>query len=93
MKKPLYFIAFNIIIIIVLSLVQVVIANSISTTGIELAKLQSEISELKKKNALLHEKILTSASLTKIASAASAMGFEETTSQIVISAPLPLARR
>ncbi len=93
MKRPLYFIIFNIVIIIALSLVQVVIANSISTTGIELAKLQSEISELKKKNALLYEQILISSSLTQIASAASTMGFEETTSQLVISSPLPIARR
>jgi cell division protein FtsL len=93
MKRPMLFISFNILVIVALSLVQVVVANSISTTGIELGKLQNEISELKKKNTILHEQVLVSASLTTIASEAATLGFEETSSPIVLSQPLPLARR
>ncbi|CAN5160938.1 hypothetical protein BH09PAT1_BH09PAT1_3870 [soil metagenome] len=93
MKRPAIFIALNILIIIALSVVQVVAANSISTTGIELSKIQDEISSLQKQNEVTHEQVLTLSSLTSIASRASTMGFEESKSTLVISQPLPLARR
>lgn len=93
MKKPAFFIIFNIAIIVGLSIVQVVVANGISTAGIELSKVQSQISELRKQNELLHEQVLTASSLTTIASRASEMGFEEGKTTLVISQPLPLARR
>lgn len=93
MKKPAVFIALNVAIITGLSIVQVVVANSISTTGIELSNIQHEISELRKDNAILHEQMLTASSLTNIASRASELGFEESKTTLVISAPLPLARR
>lgn len=93
MKKPLVFIGFNIAIIIALSLVQVIVSNNISTTGIELGKLQQEIDTLKKKNAVLHEEVLISSSLTTIASHAAEMGFEDSKTPIVLSNDVPLARR
>ncbi len=93
MKKPVIFIVINIAIIVGLSIVQVVVANGISTSGIELSKVQQQIGELKRSNAMLHEQILTASSLTSIASIASSMGFEEEKSPLVISSPLPLARR
>lgn len=93
MKKPVLFIICNVIIIVVLSVIQVIVANSISTTGIELSKIQKEIAVTKKQNAVLHEQVLFSASLTNIASVAAEMGFEETKSQMVLSSPLPIARR
>lgn len=93
MKRPAIFIAFNIIIIIALSIVQVVAANSISTTGIELGKIQDQISDLTKQNEVLHEQVLTLSSLTSISSRAAEMGFVESKSTLVISQPLPLARR
>ncbi|MBI5044883.1 MAG: hypothetical protein HZC02_03085 [Candidatus Levybacteria bacterium] len=93
MKKPVIFIIINIMIIMGLSIVQVVVANSISTSGIELNKLQQQISELKRSNAMLHEQVLIASSFTTIASKASSMGFEEGKSPLVISSPLPIARR
>ena len=93
MNRPAIFIAINIAIIVGLSVVQVVVANSISTTGIELSKIQQDIASLKKQNAILHENVLTASSFTQIASRASEMGFEEGKSTLVISEPLPLARR
>ena len=93
MKKPLVFIGLNIAIILALFLVQVIISHSISTTGIELGKLQNEISSLKKKNAMLHEQVLTSSSLTTIASRAATLGFKDASSPIVLSDETPLARR
>lgn len=93
MNKPLVFIGFNIAIVIALSLVQVIVSNSISTTGIELGKVQIEIETLKKKNAVLHEQVLVSSSLTMIASHAAEMGFEDSKTPIVLSNDIPLARR
>ena len=93
MKKPLILIGFNIVVILFLSLVQVVVANSISTTGIELEKMHEEIAVLQKKNALLHEEVLVASSLTNIASKAAELGFSEEKSPLVLSSPLPLARR
>ncbi len=93
MKKPLLFIGFNFIVITILSLIQVVVSNNISTTGIELGKLQDEISLLKKQNIVLREQVLISSSLTNIASRASEMGFKDSSSPLVISRNTPLARR
>lgn len=93
MKKPLFFIGLNIFAIVILSIVQVVVANSISTTGIELGKIQAQIADLEKKNAVLHEQVLLSASLTEIASEAATMGFVPSQGQVVLSTPLPIALR
>ncbi len=93
MKKPLLVVMLNGFIILCLSLVQVVVANSISTTGIELGKIENEIAAYKKKNAVLHEQVLISSSLTNIASEASRLGFEESKSQLVVESPLPIAKR
>ena len=91
MKKPVLFIALNLLVIIALSIVQVVAANSISTTGIELSKLQDETTTLQKQNEVLHEQVLSLSSLTSIASRAASMGFTESKDTLVIAQPLPLA--
>lgn len=93
MKKSVIFISLNIVIIIAFSLIQVVAANSISTTGIELNKIQQQIADLKKYNAELHEQVLAQSSLTYIASKAASMGFDQSVSTVVISSPLPIAAR
>ncbi len=93
MKKPVLFIILNLTVIIGLSIAQVVAANSISTTGIELGKIQDQTTKLQKQNEILKEQVLTLSSLTSIASRAGSMGFEEGKSTLVISQPLPIARR
>ena len=93
MKRPVLFIIANITIIVVLSVIQVVVANSISTTGIELGELNHKISSIKKENEILREQVLTGSSLTTIASKAGELGFESKKAQLVISDQLPLARR
>jgi hypothetical protein len=79
---------------IILSLVvtQVVASNRISTAGIELSLLQTDLKEIKRENSLLKEKILTLSSLTLLASRAGELGFVEGKQAIYINAPLPLAR-
>ncbi|HLD01886.1 MAG TPA: hypothetical protein VJC10_03325 [Patescibacteria group bacterium] len=78
-------------IIIVLSVVQVVVANSISTTGIILSKLHKEIATYEKENGKLKDEILTQSSYTRIASIAGELGYVEAKSPVSLSAPLPLA--
>ena len=91
MKKPILIIAFFIISIISLWITQVVISNRLSTTGIELEKIQSEIAKYKKENTLLEEKVLEASSLMNISKKAESLGFVESKSQIYLTNPLPLA--
>lgn len=77
MKKPILFIILIITIIISLSVVQVTVSNNLSTTGVELAKIEEKIIAYKKKNALLRQKLLAASSLDTIASKAAEMGFVE----------------
>ncbi len=91
MKKPVLIITFFIISIISLWITQVVISNRLSTTGIELEKIQSEIAKYKKENTLLEEKILQASSLMNISKKAKSLGFVESRSQIYLTNPLPLS--
>ncbi len=91
MKKPFYFIAIIITIIFCLSIVQVVISNSLSTTGVELAKIEDDLYDYKQENDTLRQKMLIASSLTQIASMASELGFVSQKSNIYLSTPLPLA--
>ena len=80
-------------IIIVLTIVHVVVSNMLSTTGIELDNLQTDLTKYKKENTILQEQILQASSLDHIASAAATLGFVSEKSPVVIDAPLPLAKR
>lgn len=80
-------------VLIVLSLVQVVLSNSLSTTGIALSRLENEVAKYQRLNSMLRETILTETSLTKIASSAATLGFSQQTSQIVIDSSIPIAAR
>lgn len=74
-----------------LSIVQIVVSNRLSTTGIALGTIEEDLKQYKEKNALLEEKVLVTSSLTSIASSASSMGFVEKNSRIVLVDSLPLA--
>ncbi|HVZ58182.1 MAG TPA: hypothetical protein VG935_00300 [Patescibacteria group bacterium] len=93
MKKPFVFIGINIAIIVGLSIVQVIAANSISTTGIQLSRIEDQIASVKKENTIIREQVLTLSALTTIASEASEMGFVQSKSPLVVTQPLPLARQ
>lgn len=93
MKLTRLIIVFVFVTIISLAIGQVVAANSLSTTGIELAKLQTEIKKYKKQNAILKEKVLHEGSLTKIASEAGELGFIKVTKTVDVHSPLPMAKR
>ena len=80
-----------IFIIIVLSVVQVAVSNSLSTTGIVLSRFDRDVSYYAKENAALRETLLLTQSLTFVASKAATLGFIEEKSQIVIGTSLPVA--
>jgi cell division protein FtsL len=74
-----------------MSIGQVVISNKISTVGIELDSLQSEIAKYRKENSLLQQKVLEESALVNVSKKAKAIGFIEAKSKIYLSNPLPIA--
>lgn len=93
MKKPMYLILFLFTVIIGLSLVQINLSNQISTAGAELAKLEKEVSDYKRKNIVLKEQLLEASSLTNLSKKAEKLGFVESKQQVYLNTPLPLALR
>ncbi len=91
MKKPLLLLIFFVSIVLGLSIIQVAVSNKLSTTGIELENLQSQITKYKKENTTLEEKVLEASALINVSKKAKALGLVETKSQIYLSNPLPLA--
>lgn len=92
MKKPIFILAFLILLIAGLSVAHVVISNRVSTAGIDLEFLQSEIAKYKKENILIEEKVLEASSLKNIIKNAKKLGFKEPKDYIYLTDPLPLAR-
>ena len=91
MKQAKFYIIISGLAIILLTLTRVVVTNTISTNGIDLANIQDKTNELKKQNALIREEILESSSLFHIASEAAEVGFVPSKTQMVLSSPAPLA--
>lgn len=91
MKRPVFIISSLLFIIVVLSVTRVALVNSISTTGIELANLETEMKAQKKQNELLKEQYLQASSFTNIEAKAKELGFVEAKTQVYLSEPLPLA--
>lgn len=91
MKKPLLLIIFFIITIMTLSTVQVGTSSKLSTTGIELEKLQAQINKYKKENMILEEKVLEASALINVSKKAKELGFVQSRSQIYLSRPIPFA--
>lgn len=93
MKKTYSIFLLPLIIIIVLTITHVVVANRLSTAGVELDNIQNKLTEYKKENILLKEKVLEQSSLDHIASAAADLGFVNSKSGVYFFDQLPLARR
>ena len=68
MKKPIAILSVLIIAIVGLVGVRSVVANSLSTSGVELGSTQVETKKFKKENAILKEEILKYSSLNYISS-------------------------
>lgn len=93
MKKSVVIFLSLVIITFVLSIVHVVVANVLSTTGVELDAIQTDLLKYKKENVILRESVLENASLYQIASKAAELGFVPSKSSVAITAPLPIAKR
>lgn len=93
MKRPTRLIIFILLIIVALSIVKITVENSISTTGAELARLETDINGQERANEILKERYLESSSLTALSQKAEKNGFIDAQSQVYLSAPLPLALR
>lgn len=91
MKKPLLLIIFFIITIMILSTIQVGTSSKLSTTGLELEKLQAEIDKYKKENMIMEEIVLERSALTSVSKKAEQLGFIQSKSQVYLSRPLPFA--
>lgn len=78
--------------VMLLVLVQISIANMLSTGGIQLSQVQAQISLYQRQNAMLEEKIYTLSSLTTVAEEARKLGYVfSSQSTLVIANPQPLA--
>lgn len=91
MKRPVLFISFIFSIVVGLTVIQVGIMNQMTTTGIELVKIEKELTMYRKENTILEEQLLASESLTNISGKAKRLGFVDSKSQVYFSTPLPLA--
>lgn len=95
MKKPALIIAFLIALIIVLSVINAVVHNRLSTSGVFVGELEEQISFYKTQNAILSEEFLTSSSLTNIADRALELGFTNKNQPLLVlktSKPLAVKR-
>ena len=91
MKKPILVLTILFLSIIALSVARVVVSNGMSTSGIDLDKIQASASSYKIQNAILKEKLLSITSLEYVASKASALGFVESKTSISLTKSIPLA--
>ncbi len=81
----------SLLIIIMLTFIQVVVSNTLSTTGTALGKLEDQIASYQKQNQLLKEQLLAKSSLVNLSQEAEKLGFSPSKSQVVISTSLPIA--
>jgi hypothetical protein len=93
MKKPFFIIIFLGVVVVALLITRIAMVNNISTKGITLVNIQDQIAAYKDANELLEVQYLKSASYTNIGVKAQKLGYVPVTSQIDLSAPLPLALR
>lgn len=93
MKKPIFILGILILTILSLFVVRTVVLNRISTSGLALGDMQSQIASLQTQNTILREKIFADSSLTHISSEAAKKGFVEGSSSFAVAKNLPLARR
>lgn len=77
--------------LLVVTIVQIIVSNNLSTKGILLSGIDSSIDKYKKENMQLHEKILVLSSLTHIASVAASMGFLPEKDIVAINGAIPIA--
>lgn len=93
MKKAVIILVVAISSVLLLTIVNVIVANRLTTSGVSLAALEKDIENYKKQNALMQEDILMASSLTEIASKAAQLGFVQETSSLTLSSKIPVVMR
>lgn len=93
MKKYKFILKSLIVITLFLALSRVVVSNVISTSGVELGKINEEISTLRIQNESLKQELFSKTSLENIASEAAKLGFTDKKENFVLTSPLPIAAR
>ena len=93
MKKSLFIIGILSFIVVLLLIARVTLVDNISTTGITLVDIQNQIAAYKDQNELLEVQYLQAAAYTNIAEKATKLGYVPITSEVDLSAPMPLALR
>ena len=91
MKRPTYIIIFIGVIITALTVLQISVANQISTTGTQLAELQKKVADFERENAILQEQILDTSSYTNIKTKADKLGYAPVTTQVYLDTSISLA--
>ncbi|MBU2632105.1 hypothetical protein KKG52_00135 [Patescibacteria group bacterium] len=93
MKRSTLIIVFLLLITVGLLISKSMVSNNYSTSGPELAKMDTQVKEYKTENILLKEKLLKLSSLNQISSEAGKIGFVERKSYFSLSKSVPLAKR
>lgn len=91
MNKPIFIISALVLVVIVLTVTRVIISNNLSTTGVDLSRIDQEIDTYQRKNALLQEKTLQASAFISLGHEAEKEGYEVMSSQVVLTSPLPIA--
>lgn len=93
MRKYKLILKFLILIAFFLAMGRVVVSNLISTSGVELGRLNEETALIKTENDSLREELFSKSSLENIASEAAKIGFTDKKENFVLTSPLPIAVR
>ncbi len=93
MKLPVIILTLLIFTVISLLIVNLTVSNMMSTGGISLDKLQTQLSRLQLQDTNMEQKVLSMSSYTQIASEAAKMGFVADKNTVAFSAQnsMPLA--
>lgn len=80
-------------IVFFLGVTQLVVSNSMSTSGTFLGKVNDELSRFETENLLLSEKILNFSSFLNISQKADKLGFEPKKTAYSVTSVLPIAKK
>lgn len=85
MKKSTLILVISLVVTIIFSLIQVILSNSFSTAGSEMAKMENQLLLYKTENVLLKQRLLYASSLTRISSEAAQLGFIQKRAQVFLT--------
>lgn len=85
--KSLYFLVF------ILCALQIIVSNSLTASGEKISKLNNETEKLKFENKILEENIAKLNSIYTLTSLAKENGFVKSTTTMVLSPMIPIARK